>query len=92
MPNVPTFAEAGVPNLNVSVWVGISAPAGVPPPVVDRIAREYSRALQLPDVRERLGNLGAEVNGDTGASFTRMVREDVVRWAKIVKAAGVKVE
>jgi tripartite-type tricarboxylate transporter receptor subunit TctC len=92
MPNVPTFAEAGVPNLNVSVWVGISAPAGVPAPVVDRIAREYSRALQLPDVRERLTNLGAEPNGDTGASFTRMVRDDVVRWAKIVKTAGVKVE
>jgi tripartite-type tricarboxylate transporter receptor subunit TctC len=92
MPNVATFAEAGVPNLNVSVWVGISAPAGVPAPVVDRIAREYSRALQLPDVRERLSNLGAETNGDTGASFTRMVREDVARWAKIVKAAGVKVE
>ena len=92
MPNVPTFAEAGVPNLNVSVWVGISAPAGVPAPVVDRIAREYGRALQLPDVRERLNNLGAEPNGDTGASFTRMVREDVARWAKIVKAAGVKLD
>ena len=92
MPNVPTFAEAGVPNLNVSVWVGISAPAGVPTPVVDRIAREYGRALQLPDVRERLNNLGAEPNGDTGASFTRMVREDVARWAKIVRAAGVRVE
>ena len=92
MPNVPTFAEAGVPNLNVSVWVGISAPAGVPAPVVDRIAREYGRALQLPDVRERLNNLGAEPNGDTGASFARMVREDVARWAKIVRAAGVRVE
>ena len=92
MPNVPTFADAGVPNLNVSVWVGISAPAGVPAPTVDRIAREYSRALQLPDVRERLNNLGAEPNGDTGASFTRMVRDDVARWAKIVRAAGVRVE
>ena len=92
MPNVPTFAEAGVPNLNVSVWVGISAPAGVPAPAVDRIAREYGRALQLPDVRERLNNLGAEPNGDTGASFTRMVRDDVARWARIVKTAGVKVE
>lgn len=92
MPNVPTFAEAGVPNLNVSVWVGISAPAGVPAPAVERIAREYGRALQLPDVRERLNNLGAEPNGDTGASFTRMVREDVARWAKIVRAAGVRVE
>lgn len=92
MPDVPTFAEAGVPNLNVSVWVGISGPAGVAPAIVDRLAREYGRALQVPDVRERLINLGAEPNGETGAAFTRMVRDDVARWAKIVKAAGVKLE
>jgi tripartite-type tricarboxylate transporter receptor subunit TctC len=92
MPDVPTFAEAGVPNLNVSVWVGISGPAGVAPAIVDRLAREYGRALQVPDVRERLINLGAEPNGETGAAFTRMVRDDVAQWAKIVKAAGVKLE
>jgi tripartite-type tricarboxylate transporter receptor subunit TctC len=92
MPDVPTFAEAGVPNLNVSVWVGISAPAGVPGTIVDRVAREYGRALQVPEVRERLINLGAEPNGETGAAFTRMVREDVARWTKIVKGAGVKME
>ncbi|MGZ8210526.1 MAG: Bug family tripartite tricarboxylate transporter substrate binding protein [Burkholderiales bacterium] len=92
MPDVPTFAEAGVQNLNVSVWVGISAPAGTPQPVVDRLAREFGKALQTQDVRERLLNLGAEPNGESGPAFTRMVREDVARWAKIVKAAGVKIE
>jgi tripartite-type tricarboxylate transporter receptor subunit TctC len=92
MPDVPTFAEAGVPNLDVSVWVGISGPAGIAPAIVDRLAREYGRALQVPEVRERLINLGAEPNGETGAAFTRMVREDVARWANIVKAAGVKLE
>jgi tripartite-type tricarboxylate transporter receptor subunit TctC len=92
MPDVPTFAEAGIQNLNVSVWVGISAPAGVAGPIVDTLAREFGRALQMKDVRDRLSALGAEPNGDTGASFTRMVRDDVVRWTKIVRAAGVKVE
>jgi tripartite-type tricarboxylate transporter receptor subunit TctC len=92
MPEVPTFAEAGVQNLNVSVWVGISAPAGTPRPIVDRLAREFGSALKAPDVRERLSSLGAEPNGETGEAFTRMVREDVARWAKIVRAAGVKVE
>jgi tripartite-type tricarboxylate transporter receptor subunit TctC len=92
MPDVPTFAEAGVANLNVSVWVGISAPAGTPAAITDLLAREYGRVLQAPDVRERLLNLGAEPNGETGEAFTRMVREDVARWSKIVKAAGVKVE
>ena len=92
MPDVPTFAEAGVKSLEVSVWIGISAPAGVPQPIVERIAREYGQALKATDVRERLGNLGADPNGETGAAFTRMVREDVARWSKIVKAAGVKIE
>jgi tripartite-type tricarboxylate transporter receptor subunit TctC len=92
MPDVPTFAEAGVPDLNVSVWVGISAPAGTPQPIVERLAREFASALKAPDVRERLLGLGAEPNGASGEAFTRMVREDVARWAKIVRAAGVKVE
>jgi tripartite-type tricarboxylate transporter receptor subunit TctC len=90
MPDVPTFAEAGVRNLEVSVWVGISAPAGVPSARVDRLAQEYARALKVPDVRERLINLGAEPNGESGPAFTRMVREDVARWANIVRTAGVK--
>jgi tripartite-type tricarboxylate transporter receptor subunit TctC len=92
MPEVPTFAEAGIKGLEVSVWVGLSAPAGVPPAVVQRIAAEYGKALQLGDVRDRLLKLGAEPNGQTGEAFTRMVREDVARWGRIVKAAGVKVE
>ena len=92
MPDVPTFAEAGVRNLEVSVWVGISAPAGVSQAIVERLAAEYGRALQAPEVRERLLNLGAEPNGESGAAFARMVRDDVARWAKIVKAANVKLE
>lgn len=92
MPDVATFAQSGVADLNVSVWVGISAPAGVPAPIVERLVREYGRALQLPEVRERLLSLGAEPNGESGAAFTRMVRDDVAIWAKIVRAAGVKVE
>lgn len=92
MPDVPTFTEAGVSNLNVSVWVGVFAPAGVAAPIVERLAREYGKVLQTPEVRERLVNLGAEPNGETGAAFTRMVREDMARWGKIVRAAGVKLE
>ena len=89
MPDVPTFAEQGV-KLNVSVWIGISAPAGTPRPVVDRLAKEVGAALQQPEVKDRLAALGQEVNGTTGDPFARMVRDDVATWAKIVKAAGVK--
>lgn len=92
MPDVQTFTEAGVKDLNVSVWVGVVAPAGVAAPIVERLAREYGKVLRVPEVRERLVNLGAEPNGETGAAFMRMVRDDIARWAKIVKGAGVKVE
>jgi tripartite-type tricarboxylate transporter receptor subunit TctC len=89
MPDVPTFEEQGV-KLDVSVWIGISGPAGVPRPVVDRLAKEFAAALQQPEVRERLAALGQEPSGTTGEAFARMVREDVARWPKIVKSAGVK--
>lgn len=89
MPDVPTFAEQGV-TLNVSVWVGISAPAGTPRSIVERLSREFTASLKQPDVRERLAALGAEVNGTSGEAFTRTVRDDVAMWAKTVKAAGVK--
>jgi tripartite-type tricarboxylate transporter receptor subunit TctC len=89
MPDVPTFVEQGV-KLNVSVWIGISAPAGTPKPVVDRLAKESGAALQQPEVKDRLAALGQEPNGTTGEPFARMVREDVATWAKIVKASGVK--
>lgn len=89
MPDVPTFAEQDV-KLNVSVWIGISAPAGVPRPITDRLAKEFGAALQQPEVRERLAALGQEPSGTTGEAFARMVREDVAMWAKTVRTAGVK--
>jgi tripartite-type tricarboxylate transporter receptor subunit TctC len=89
MPDVPTFIEQGV-KLNVSVWIGISAPAGVPRPIVDRLAKEFGAALQQPELKDRLAALGQEPNGGTGEAFARMVREDVAMWAKTVKTAGVK--
>ncbi len=92
MPEVPTFAETGLAGINVSSWVGISVPAGTPAPVVDRLSREFGKALQLPEVKERLATLGAEIAGHSGETFSRMVRDDVARWAKVVRAAGLKPE
>jgi tripartite-type tricarboxylate transporter receptor subunit TctC len=92
MPEVPTFREQGIGGLDVSVWLGIAVPAGVNARVVDRLAKEFGAALNVPDVRERLERLGAEVAGGTGAAFARMVREDVERWRKVVRTAGIKIE
>lgn len=92
LAEVPTFDEGGLPGMNVSVWVGIAVPAGTPALIVDRLAREFTRVLQQLDIRERLAVLGSDANGATGEPFARMVREDVARWAKVVKGAGIKLE
>ena len=92
MPEAATFAEQGIAGLEVSSWSGISAPAGVAATIIGRLAKEFSAALNVPEVRSRLDALGAEIGGQSGEPFSRMVRDDVQRWAKVVKSAGIKVE
>ena len=92
LPDVPTFDEAGFKDLHVSVWTGISAPAGTPAHVTTRLINEFGRVLKQNDIRERLANLGSDANGTAGEPFARFVREDVARWAKVVKAAGVRLD
>jgi tripartite-type tricarboxylate transporter receptor subunit TctC len=91
LPDVPTFAEAGVP-IDVSVWVGIAAPAGTPPAIVERLNAEFNKALAAPDVKARLATLGVDPVGGSSASFTQFVSGDRERWAKIIKGAGIKSE
>ncbi len=74
MPDVPTFAEAGVP-IDVSVWVGISAPAGTPPPIVERLNAEFNKALAAPDVKAKLATLGVDPVGGTSADV-HAIREE----------------
>jgi len=91
LPDVPTFAEAGVP-IDVSVWVGMAAPAGTPPAIVERLNVEFNKALAAPDVKARLAALGVEPVGGGSAEFAQYVRSDGERWARIIKSAGIKVE
>jgi tripartite-type tricarboxylate transporter receptor subunit TctC len=91
MPDVPTFAEAGVP-LDVSVWIGIAVPAATPAPVVERLNAEFNKALAAADVKSKLATLGVDPVGGTTAAFTQYVRNDVDRWAKIIKTANIKIE
>jgi tripartite-type tricarboxylate transporter receptor subunit TctC len=92
MPDVPTFAEAGVRDLDVSVWIGISAPAKLPAAVTERINSEVNKLLQDKDVRSRLGTLGAEPAGGTSAAFEAMVKSDATRWATIIREKGIKAD
>src|SRR3989475_1562422 len=92
LPNVPTVAEAGLPGFDYSLWVGLFAPAGTPPEVVDKIARDVRTVAQSADVKERFAALGAEPMPMTPAEFKQFVDAEIAESAKVVKAAGIKAQ
>jgi tripartite-type tricarboxylate transporter receptor subunit TctC len=92
LPDVPTIAEAALPGFETGTWYGIVAPAGTPQPVVARLNREVNRILALPDVQEKLLAQGLEPAGNTPVEFAAMIRSEIAKYAKIVKAAGIKAE
>lgn len=92
MPDLPTIAESGVPGFEATSWNGVMTPAGVPPAIVDRLYRDIAQTLQTPDVRDKLAADGAEAVGSSPQEFTRMIRAELDKWAKVTKAAGLKAE
>lgn len=89
-PEVPTMTEAGVAGFDVSNWFAYFVPAGTPSPVIDRLAAEINRALKLPDVREKLGHVGAEAVGTSPEELARFMRSESEKFAKLIKASGAK--
>ncbi len=92
LPNVPTIAEAALPGFDYNLWVGVFAPAGTPPDIVDKINKDIDRAAQAPDVKERLATLGAEPMPMTPAEFHKFVQAEIEDSAKVIKAAGIKAQ
>jgi tripartite-type tricarboxylate transporter receptor subunit TctC len=92
LPDVPTFAESGLPDFDVSSWVGIFAPAKTPRPVIERLQKELDAVLRTPFVRERYATLGIEPVGNSPEEFAGQVRADLEKWEKVVKAANVRLE
>jgi tripartite-type tricarboxylate transporter receptor subunit TctC len=92
LANVPTVAEAGLPGFDYNLWVGLFAPAGTPADVVDKINRSVQRVLAEADVKERLTALGAEAMTMSPAEFDQFMRAEMDDAAKVVKAAGIKVQ
>lgn len=91
-PELPTIAEAGLAGFDISTWFGIFVPAGTPRPVVDRLHDEFAKALNAPDVREKMLNLGAEPVGNRPEEFAEYVKAEAAKYAKLVKASGAKVD
>jgi tripartite-type tricarboxylate transporter receptor subunit TctC len=92
LPAVPTLIEAGVPGYEVNVWSGIITTAGVPRPVLDKLNGAVNRALQQPDTKERLAQLGSEGGGGTAEAFAELIRRDSAKWAEVVRRSGAKID
>ena len=89
-PDVPTIAESGFPGFEASVWYGLVAPAATPKAVVARLHAEVQKALQTPEVRDRMTAVGGEVLPATAEQFGALIRSDHIRYAKVVQTANIK--
>ncbi len=92
LPNVPTIAESGVPGFAAVGWFGVVVPAATPKEVVAKLNSELVRVLALPDIKERISSLGAEVVSTTPDGMDQFNRTQIALWAKVVKASGARTE
>ena len=89
-PDVPTLAESGVPGYGITLWGGIFAPAGTPQAVIDKLSKDIATVLKMPDVQERLRQLGATPVGSTPAEFDSFFKEEMAMWANTIKVTGIR--
>jgi tripartite-type tricarboxylate transporter receptor subunit TctC len=91
-PDVPTMAEAGVKDMEVTIFMGLFFPAGTPTAIVNRIHGEVAKGLSEPDVREKLAGLGVEPDGRSPAEFAKFLAADIAKWTAVAKAANIKAD
>jgi tripartite-type tricarboxylate transporter receptor subunit TctC len=91
-PEVPTFAELGYPRIAVALWFGLLAPAGTPRPVIEKLNSHATKALESPEVREKLLAQGADPAPGTPEAFAAFMQEEMAKWAPVVRQAGVKLD
>lgn len=91
VPDLPTVAEAGLPGFEANNWNGVLVPAKTPRPIINRLNKEFAAALNLPDIKEFLFNQGLEAAAGTPEEFAAYMQSEMVKWAKVIKAAGIKV-
>ena len=91
-PELPTVAEAGLKGYAVDAWFGVVAPGRTPPDIVARLSGAVAAAVKSADVRGRFEQIGYDPIGDTTAEFAATIKSDIAKFAKVIKAAGIKVE
>ena len=92
LPDVPTLAEAGVPGVDLVTWIGFLTPAGVDKAITAKLNQEIVRILQLREVREQLSGMGMTVVAGTPEQFAQTIKDDTVKFARIIKSAGIRVD
>jgi tripartite-type tricarboxylate transporter receptor subunit TctC len=92
LPDLPTLDEAGLKGYEIVGWNGLFVPSGTPQNIIAYLHAQTVKMLGLPDVKERLATLGAEGVGNTPEQFRAFVKAEIVKWARVVKEAGLKVE
>lgn len=92
MPELPTIMESGASDFDLSGWNGLFAPAGTPPQVVDKLNAEITKIVQLPDVKARFAEMGAEIGPMKPADYTAWVQSEVNKWSGLAREAGIKPE
>jgi tripartite-type tricarboxylate transporter receptor subunit TctC len=92
LPDVPTFAESGINDVNVSNWYSVMSVGGTPKPVIKRLHAEIARAVASPDMGERLAVSALEAAPNTPEQFRKKIEEELKRWARVIKDAGIKQE
>jgi len=92
LPDVPTVAEAGVPGFDFDSWTGYLVPVGTPRELIVKLHADITRTLAAPEVRDKLVTLGFDLVGGTPEAFATLIRNDIARFGKLIKAAGIKAE
>jgi tripartite-type tricarboxylate transporter receptor subunit TctC len=91
-PDVPTLAESGMPGFEVGAWQGMMVPANTPKPIIQRLNAEVMKALQSPEVRQKLALQGAEPLGSTPEAYGEYIQKELTRWESVVKQTGITLE
>jgi tripartite-type tricarboxylate transporter receptor subunit TctC len=93
LPDVPTTAEAGVPGVEIEIWLAAFAPRGTPRELLSRLNSEINKVLEMPDVRERITQDGiGDAKGGTPEELASLLRSEIAKWARVVKASGARVD
>ena len=89
-PDIPTIAESGVAGFDATSWQGVVVPAGAPGPIIQRLHSEIVKALKAPDLGERVQVEGATTGGISPEAFATLIKSEIAKWARVVKAAGLR--